>query len=104
MNGQIRHYKTLLRSANDELDDKLRKLDNAGINVVSLAKELEVARQRLRELESDPSRGGRQESDIIRELRIVRDELTDERSMLQHRLRDIQEVGLVVASQVKMLM
>lgn len=92
LNRDIRQYKHLLQTANEEIDDKLRKLDGAGNNVVSMAKELELAKRRIRELERG-STSAPAESAVVRELRAVRDEVTNERSALMKRLKDIQEVG-----------
>lgn len=92
LNRDIRQYQHLLQSANDEIDDKLRKLDGAGNNVISMARELEQAKCHIRELESG-SAGTTTNSAIIQELRAVRDELTNERSSLMRRLKDIQAVS-----------
>lgn len=91
LNRDIQQYKHLLQNANDEIDDKLRKLESAGLNVISMAKELEHARQKIRELE-DGNHGSSNPS-VIQELRAVRDELTNERSSLIRRMKDIQEVS-----------
>lgn len=92
LNRDILQYKHLLQSANEEIDDKLRKLDGAGNNVVSMARELEQAKHRIRELENG-SAAASSDSAIVQELRAVRDELTNERSSLMRRLKDIQEVS-----------
>lgn len=92
LNRDIEQYKHLLQSANDEIDDKLRKLDGAGSNVISMAKELEHARRKIRDLESGSSAVS-SNSTIVQELRAVRDELTSERSSLMRRLKDIQDVS-----------
>lgn len=92
LNRDIRQYKHLLQSANDEIDDKLRKLDGAGNNVISMTKELEQARRKICDLESGSSEAS-SSSEIVQELRAVRDELTNERSSLMRRLKDIQEVS-----------
>jgi chromosome segregation ATPase len=93
LNREIRQYKGLLQSANEEVDDKLRKLDSAGTNVVSISKELDNARRRIRDLEAGAPAGRTTgEGEIIKELRAVRDELTNERSSLLRRLKDIQDV------------
>ena len=91
LNRDIKQYKHLLQSANEDIDDKLRKLDGAGTKVIAMAKELEHARRKIRDLENGA--GGSSDPAVVQELRAVRDELTNERSNLMRRLKDIQDVS-----------
>lgn len=51
LQGQVKHLQGLLQEANEDVDDKLRKLNRTGMHGVGLTQELEEARQRITSLE-----------------------------------------------------
>lgn len=51
--GEIRRLQGELDRANESIDDKLDKLENAGVDVVSLTQKLEDARMKIVALEDE---------------------------------------------------
>lgn len=53
---QIEELQAQLNNANDEIDDKLEKLDAAGYGTLSLTRQLDAARIKIAELEAEVDR------------------------------------------------
>ena len=70
--AEIERLQKELDRANDSIDDKLDKLEDAGLGVVGLTKKLEEARGRIRTLESELSRLSRQEERRVKRLQRLR--------------------------------
>jgi predicted nucleic acid-binding Zn-ribbon protein len=94
LHAQVKQYQALLASANDEVDDKLRKLNRAGLGAVDLSREVELGRERIKALEEQLAKGvGSDGQIIIRELKSVKEQLIDERTELLRKLEDIDAVS-----------
>ncbi len=94
LHAQVKQYQSLLATANDEVDDKLRKLNRAGAGNVDLARELEISREQVKRLEEKLARGVNPDGKvIIQELKEVKSQLISERSELLRKLEDIKSVG-----------
>lgn len=61
-----------LDRANESIDDKLDKLEDAGVGVISLTKQLEDAKAKILALEDELSRSSRKEDRRTRRLQRVR--------------------------------
>jgi predicted nucleic acid-binding Zn-ribbon protein len=59
--AEIERLQQELERANESIDDKLDRLEDAGLGVVSLTNQLEEARARIISLEEDIARLGRKE-------------------------------------------
>lgn len=101
LQDQIKNLRGFLEEANDDVDDKLRKLDRAGINTITLAEKLEEAHLRIRELEAQLSGrksgkmdGANGSEKVIKELKGVKEQLAKERGSLLRELSDIKQVRL----------
>jgi chromosome segregation ATPase len=70
--AEISRLQRELDRANDSIDDKLDKLEEAGVGVVGLTKRLEDARARIAALEQETSRLSRKEDRRIRRLARLR--------------------------------
>ena len=91
---QVKQYQSLLATANDEVDDKLRKLNRAGAGNVDLAQELEISREQVKRLEETLATGVNSDGKIIiQELKEVKSQLISERSELLRKLEDIKSVS-----------
>ena len=96
LHAQVKQYQALLASANDEVDDKLRKLNRAGLGAVDLSREVELGRERIKVLEDQLAKGvGSDGKIIIRELKSVKEQLINERTELLRKLEDINAVSLL---------
>lgn len=70
--GKIEQLQRDLDRANASIDDKLDRLEDAGLGVVELTKKLEDARQRIRELEEEVARMKRKEARSAQKLANIR--------------------------------
>lgn len=70
--AEINRLQSELDRANESIDDKLDKLEDAGLGVVGLTKKLEDARSRIITLEDEIARLSRREDRRIRRLERVR--------------------------------
>ncbi|KAL1747869.1 hypothetical protein HDZ31DRAFT_72004 [Schizophyllum fasciatum] len=70
--AEIERLQKELDRANDSIDDKLDKLEDAGLGVVGLTKKLEEARGRIRTLEAELGRLSRQEERRVKRLQRLR--------------------------------
>jgi predicted nucleic acid-binding Zn-ribbon protein len=70
--AEINRLQSELDRANDSIDDKLDKLEDAGLGVVGLTKKLEDARARIVILEDEIARLSRREDRRIRRLERAR--------------------------------
>lgn len=66
--AEIQRLQHELDEANESIDDKLDKLEDAGLGVVGLTKKLEDARARIAQLEDEIARIARKEERTIRRL------------------------------------
>jgi len=66
--SEIRRIQGELDRANDSIDDKLDKLEDAGLDVVGLTKKLEDARTKIVVLEDEIARLSRKEERRMRRL------------------------------------
>ena len=66
--GEIRRLQGELDRANESIDDKLDKLENAGVDVVSLTQKLEDARMKIVALEDESADLKRKEDRRTRRL------------------------------------
>lgn len=101
LHDQVKHLQGLLQHANEDVDDKLRKLDRAGASTVELVRKLETAQARIRDLEdqvlhaklSKNGGGRRGDESVVAELKAVQNQLTEERADLTRRLSAIEQVS-----------
>lgn len=70
--SEINRLQRELDHANDSIDDKLDKLEDAGMGVVGLTKKLEDARAKIVSLEDEIARLSRKEDRRVRRLNRVR--------------------------------
>jgi len=70
--AEINRLQRELDRANESIDDKLDKLEDAGLGVVGLTKKLEDARSRIIALEDEIARLSRREDRRIRRLERAR--------------------------------
>ena len=70
--SEINRLQRELDRANESIDDKLDKLEDAGLGVVSLTKKLEDARAKITSLEDEIERLNRREERRARRLARVR--------------------------------
>ncbi|KAH6915818.1 hypothetical protein BKA70DRAFT_1093050 [Coprinopsis sp. MPI-PUGE-AT-0042] len=66
--AEIQRLQHELDEANESIDDKLDKLEDAGLGVVGLTKKLEDARARISQLEDELARNARKEERAVRRL------------------------------------
>ena len=66
--AEIQRLQQELDQANESIDDKLDKLEDAGLGVVGLTKKLEDARARIAQLEDELARALRKEERVFRRL------------------------------------
>lgn len=76
-----------LDRANQSIDDKLDKLEDAGLGVVGLTKKLEDARARISALEDEIARLSRREDRRVRRLERARCQKCNTRVDLRNALR-----------------
>lgn len=70
--AEISRLQRELDRANESIDDKLDKLEDAGLGVVGLTKKLEDARSKIRSLEDHIARLSRREERRLRRLERIR--------------------------------
>ena len=70
--AEIQRLQHQLDMANQSIDDKLDKLEDAGLGVVGLTTQLEDARERIAQLEDELARLSRKEDRMQRRLQSVR--------------------------------
>lgn len=70
--SEISRLQRELDRANDNIDDKLDKLEDAGLGVVGLTRKLEDAREKISSLEDEISRLSRKEERRLQRLSRVR--------------------------------
>ena len=99
LQDQIKTLRSLLNNANDDVDDKLRKLNRAGTTSVDLAVQLEDAQQKIQDLEKDLQKAKRgsgatiSSERIVKELQDVKEQLMLERADLLRELDGIKQVS-----------
>ena len=99
LQDQIKSLRSLLSNANDDVDDKLRKLHRAGTTTVDLASQLEEAQKKLYKSEKALQNLKKESAEmvgseeIVRELKEVKSQLVKERADLLHELVDIKQVS-----------
>jgi chromosome segregation ATPase len=70
--AEITRLQRELDRANENIDDKLDKLEDAGLGVVGLTKKLEDARSKISSLEDEIARSSRREERRMRRLERTR--------------------------------
>lgn len=98
LQDQVNQLRGLLNQANEDVDDKLRKLDRSGKTTISLSEQLERAHGEIKRLQNALKTSGNSDGGdnaaIVRELRTVQDRMLQERSALLRELGEIKSVSL----------
>lgn len=70
--AEIERLQSELERANESIDDKLDRLEDAGLGVVSLTRQLEDAREKITALEDETRRLSRREERRLQRLQKLR--------------------------------